>query len=62
MSSYILYKLIVGHPKTRSELIKDVIDSLVSDYKEIQVVSVARNQNIGNLLGKKEMDCIVCSD
>ena len=62
MNSYILYKLIVGHPKTRSKFIKDVIDSLVADYKESQVVSVARNQNIGNLLGKKEMDCIVCSD
>ena len=53
MNSYILYKLIVGHPKTRSKFIKDVIDSLVADYKESQVVSVARNQNIGNLLGKK---------
>ena len=53
MNSYILYKLIVGHLKTRSKFIKDVIDSLVADYKESQVVSVPRNQNIGNLLGKK---------
>ena len=53
MNSYILYKLIAGHPKTRSKFIKDVIDSLVADYKESQVVSVPRNQNIGNLLGKK---------
>ena len=26
MNSYILYKLTVGHPKTRLEFIKDVID------------------------------------
>ena len=43
MNSYILYKLTVGHPKTRLEVIKDVIGSLVSDYKEIEAVSVARN-------------------
>ena len=43
MNSYILYKLTVGHPKTRLEFIKDVIDSPVSDYKETVAVSVARN-------------------
>ena len=49
MNSYILYKLTVGHPKTRLEFIKDVIDSLVSDYKETEAVGVARNQGIANL-------------
>ena len=62
MNSYILYKLTVAHPKTRLEFIKDVIDSLASDYKEIEAVSVSRNQDIRNLPGKKEKDCIVCSD
>ena len=62
MNSYILYKLTVGHPKTRLEFIKDVIDSLVSDYKETEAVSVARNQGIANLPGKKEKDCIAYSD
>ena len=37
----LLYKLTVEHPKTRLEFIKDVIDPLVLDYKEIEVVSVA---------------------
>ena len=54
MNSYILYKLTVGHPKTRLEFIKDVIDSLASDYKEIEAISFARNQGIANLPGKKE--------
>ena len=54
MNSCILYKLTVGHPKTRLEFIKDVIDSLASDYKEIEAISVARNQGIANLPGKKE--------
>ena len=49
MNSYILYKLTVGHPKTRLDFIKDVIDSLVSDYKETEAVGVARNQGIANL-------------
>ena len=49
MNSYVLYKLTVGHPKTRLEFIKDVVDSLASDYKETEVVSVARNQGIANL-------------
>ena len=62
MNSYIRCKLIVGHPKTSLEFIKDVIDSLVADYKETEAVSVARNQGIGNLPGKKEKDCIVYSD
>ena len=61
-SSYILCELTLGHPKTRLEFIKDVTDSLVSDYKETEAVSVARNQGIGNLPGKKEKDCIVYSD
>ena len=52
----------MGHPKTRLEFIKDVTDSLVSDYKETEAVSVARNQGIANLPGKKEKDCIVCSE
>ena len=43
MNSYILYKLTAGHLKTRLEFIKDLIDSLVSDYKETVAVSVARN-------------------
>ena len=30
--------------------------------QEIEAVSVARNQGIANLPGKKEKDCIVCSD
>ena len=38
-----LYKLTVGHPKTR---LKDVTDSLASDYKEIEVFSVASNKGI----------------
>ena len=38
MNSYILYKLTAGHPKTRLEFIKDVIDSLASDYEEIHSV------------------------
>ena len=62
MNSYILYKLTVGHPKARLEFMKDVTDSLVSNYKETEAVSVARNQGIANLLGKKEKDCIVCSE
>ena len=53
MNSYIRCKLIVGHPKTSLEFIKDVSDSLVADYKETEAVSVARNQGIGNLPGKK---------
>ena len=62
MNSYILHKLTVGHHKTRLEFIKDVIDWLVSDYKETEAVSVARNQSIANVPGKKEKDCIVYSD
>ena len=62
MNSYILYKLTVAHPKTRLEFIKDVIDSLASDYKEIMAFSVASNHGIANLPGKKEKDCIVCSN
>ena len=34
---------------------KDVTDSLVSDYKETKAVSVARNQGIANLPGKKRI-------
>ena len=52
----------MGHPKTWLGFIKDVTDSLVSDYKETEAVSVARVQGIANLPGKKEKDCIVCSD
>ena len=62
MNSYILYKLTVGHSKTRLEFIKDITDSLVSDYKETEAVSVARNHGAANLPGKKEKDYIVCSD
>ena len=62
LHGFVLYKLSVAHPKTRLEFIKDVIDSLASDYKEIEAVSVSRNQDIRNLPGKKEKDCIVCSD
>ena len=62
MNSYILYKLTVGHSKTRLEFIKDITDSLVSDYKETEAVSVARNHGTANLPGKKEKDYIVCSD
>ena len=49
----------MGHPKTRLEFMKDVIDLRVSDYKETETVSVAPNQGIANLPGKKEKDCIV---
>ena len=62
MNSYILSILIVGHPKTRLQSVKDVLDSLASDYKEIEAVSVASNKDIANLPGKKENDCIICSD
>ena len=41
---------------------KDVIDSLASDYKENEAVSVASNQGIVNLPGKKEKDFMVCSN
>ena len=61
-SNEFLYTATVGHPKTRFVFIKDVIDSLTSDYKEIETVSVARNQGIANLPGEKEKDCIVCSN
>ena len=59
MNSYILYKLTVGHPKARLEFMKDVTDSLVSNYEETEAASVARNQGIANLPGKKEKHCIV---
>ena len=62
MNSYILYKLTVRDPKPRSEFTKDVTDSLVSDYKDTEAVSIARNQGNANLSGKKEKDCIVCPD
>ena len=62
MNCYILSKLTVGHPKTRLEFMKDVIDLRVSDYKETETVSVAPNQGIANLPGKKEKDCIVFFD
>ena len=62
MNSYIVYKLTLGDPKPRLEFIKDVIDWLISDFKEIEAVSFARNQGIANLLGKKERDCIACFD
>ena len=62
MNSYILYKPSVGHSKTRLEFMKDVIDSLASDYKENEAVSVASNQGIVNLPGKKEKDFMVCSN
>ena len=39
----ILYKLTVRHPKTTLEFLKDSIDSLASDYKEIEVFKVASN-------------------
>ena len=52
----------MGHPRTRLEFMKDFIDSLVSDYKETEAFSVARNQGIANVPGKKEKDCIVCSN
>ena len=56
---YKLYRVIVGHPKTRFE---DVLDSLASDYKEIVAVSVASNKGIANLTRKKENNTIICSD
>ena len=37
----ILYKLTLGHPKTRW-----VIDSMASDYKEMEAFSVASNKGI----------------
>ena len=52
-------KLTVGHPKTRLEFIKDVIDSLDSDCKEIEAVSAASYKGIADLPGKKENDSIV---
>ena len=39
----ILYKLTVRNPKTTLEFLKDSIDSLASDYKEIEVFKVASN-------------------
>ena len=53
MNSYILYKSTVGHPKARLEFMKNVTDSLVSDYKETEAVNVVRNQGIANLPGGK---------
>ena len=43
----------MGHAKTWLEFIKDVIDSLATDYKEIKAVSVASNKDIANFPGKK---------
>ena len=43
----------MGHAKTWLEFIKDVIDSLATDYKEIEAVSVASNKDIANFPGKK---------
>ena len=40
----VLLKLSVGRPKTTLVFIKDVIDSLASDYKEIEAFSVASNK------------------
>ena len=43
---------------------KNVIDSMASDYKEIEVFSVANNKGICWKLSwkKKKKDCTVCSD
>ena len=35
MNSYILHKLTVRNPNSRLEFIKDVIDSLASEFKAI---------------------------
>ena len=43
----------MGHPKARLEFMKNVTDSLVSDYKETEAVNVVRNQGIANLPGGK---------
>ena len=59
----ILYKLTVSLPKTRSEFIKDAIDSVASDYKEIEAFSVASSKDIYCIFTwEKRIDCIVCSD
>ena len=65
MNSYILYKLTVRNPKSRLEFVKDVIDSLVSEPKTIvgdPVQPPTAPKKLTQLPGRKEEECVVCSD
>ena len=66
MNSYILYKLTFRNPKFRLEFIKNVIDSLASEPKAIVGDPVqpphSATKKLTQLPGKKEMECVVCSD
>ena len=65
MNCYILYKLTVRNPKSRLEFIKDVIDSLVSEPKTIvgdPVQPPTATKKLTQLPGRKERECVVCSD
>ena len=65
MNSYILYKLTVENPKSRLEFIKDVLDSLASDSKVIvgdPVQPSSATKKLTQLPGRKERECVVCSD
>ena len=65
MNSYILYKLTVRNPKSRLEFIKDVINSLASESKAIvgdPVQPPSASKKLTQLPGRKERECVVCSD
>ena len=65
MNSYVLYKLTVRNPKSRSEFMKDVIDSLASESKAIAgdpVQPPSATKKLTQLPGRKERECVVCSD
>ena len=65
MNSYILHKLTVRNPNSRLEFIKDVIDSLASEFKAIvgdPVQPPSATKKLTQWLGRKERECVVCSD
>ena len=62
MNSYIHYSKTVEKPIFRIDFIRSVIDSLASDYKEIDAVLSSNKPGVKTLPLKKEKDCCVCSN
>ena len=62
MNSYIHYSKTVEKPIFRIDFIRSVIDSLASDYKEIDAVPSSNKPGVKTLPLKKEKDCCICSN
>ena len=62
MNSYILYSRSIPKPKKRIEFIKDMIDSLVQDFKTLHTQPAIDKPGVVTLADMKQLDCCVCSD